>query len=306
MRGLLALVSFGLVLLGTTTVHARTWKSAVGEYSLQADAIAFNETTVILKKGSGDLVAVELAELCEDDREYVKSKEFGEAISESLSELQTWTSEDGLKIRGRVLAFGRKDLSVYRQRGKVIVNGTPFAKIDPLQQQVVLKALSELEGQTLSNEAQLTAWAKGLGGEAKVTPLEGVLMELESGDRIAVPFFLFDSKDRKALQPGWRAWLDAEKDEQMQQRESLMMQSEAMQYQRNQQQYQQVELLKLNMLAVATGITSIWEVGLQANAGVYSRPTSVVVSARDSQTASQMAMQQYPGFQLAYVRRVSR
>ncbi|MFK8115380.1 MAG: SHD1 domain-containing protein [Rubripirellula sp.] len=287
------------------SVDARTWTSAKGNYQLEADAIALNDSTIILKKESGDLVAVEIDELSTDDQEHVKSKEVGDELSDSISKMQTWTSNDGVKIRARVLAFGRKDLSISRVRGKVVVNGTPFAKVDPLHQQLVLKVMSKLEGRPFDDQAQLTTWAKGLGSESKVYPLEGVLMELESGDMLAVPFFLFGAKERKVLEPGWKAWVAAGKDEQTQQRESLMMQSEAMEYQRDQSQRQQVEILKLNMLAAATGLTSIWEVGLSPGAGVYGRRTSVMVTAQNSDIASQIALQKYPGYTVFGVRKAS-
>lgn len=288
------------------SVDGRTWTSATGGYQIDADVIALNDSTVILKKDSGDLVAVDVTELSDDDREYVKSKEVGDALNESISEMQTWTSDDGIRIRARVLAFGRKDATIARVRGKVVVNGQAFAKTDPLQQRVILKVMSRLEGRPFNDEDQLTTWAKGLGGEAKVYPLEGVLMELESGDELAVPFFLFGSEERKILEPGWQAWVAAEKDERAQQRESLMMQQEAIAYQRDQTQRQQIEVLKLNLLAAATGATSIWEVGLTPGPGVYGRPTSVMVTARDSLTATQQAMQNYPGYRLIGVRKASR
>ena len=295
----------GSGLLGSFA-EARTWTSGTGGLTFDADAIAFNETTVILKKANGDLVAVELVDLTEEDQDYVKSKEFGESLSKSASQMQTWTSVDGMKIRARVLAYGRKDLSISRQLGKVMVNGNLFSSVDPLHQQLVLKVMSKLEGQSFADERDLTQWAKSLGGQPRVYPLEGVLMELESGDQIAVPFFLFASEQREILQPGWQAWLAAEKDEQMQQRESLMMQQEAMAYQRGETERRQIEVMKLNLLAAATGATSIWEVGLRPRPGVYGRPTSVMVTAPNSDIATRIAMQNYPGFQMVGVRKASR
>lgn len=285
---------------------ARTWSSTTGAYSLEADAIAFNETTVILKKESGDLVAVEIAELADTDREYLKSKELAEKLADSVEGMQTWTSADGLKVRARVLAFGRKDLVVTRQRGKVHVGDISFPKLDPLHQQLVLKIMSKLEGKDFEAERELTSWSVDLRGQPKVYPLEGVLMELESGDKIAVPFFLFSKRDLSVLQPGWKAWVEADADATSRERESFMMQTEAMEYQRNARERQQIERLRLNMMAVATGITSVWEVGLRPGQGVYGRPTTVVVNARDSLAASQMALSNYRGYAVSFVRRVSR
>jgi hypothetical protein len=72
-----------------------------------------------------------------------------------------------------------------------------------------------------------------------------------------------------------------------------------------QQQRQQLEVLKFNMAAVRTGLTSIWEVRVAPNPGVYGRPTSVMVTARDSLTATQMVLPNYPGYFMVGVRKVS-
>lgn len=301
------LMFVGILLASPTTAsHARTWTSATGDYSLEAEAIAFNDHTVILKRERGKLVAVELAELSEPDQKYVKSKELADGLSQSIDKLQTWTSKDGVKIRGRVLGYGRKDLVVGRRLGKVVANGEPFDKIDMLHQRLLLKILSELEGHAFTTEHELTQWATKLGAESKNYPLEGVLMELESGDQLPIPFFLFGEKELKVLQPGWEAWTKSNDDKASRQRESLMMQTEARQYQQQQAQRQQIEILKLNMLAARTGLTSIWEVGLEPAPGVYGRRITVLVTARDSNQASQIAMQQYPGSRVFGIRRASR
>jgi len=292
-----------------SSLEARTWTSRSGGYQLEADAVAFNDTTVILKKKSGDLVAVELAELSEVDRQYVQSKELDEQLGDSIARLQTWESKDGMKIRGRVLAYGRKDVAVARERGKVTIDGKPLDQIDPLHRRLVLRVMSELEGKSFSSERELTNWARTLGAQPKVYSLEGVLMELESGDQLAVPFFMFADSGLEVLKPGWDAWVKASDDADARRRESLMLQSEAMEYQRYEQeesrQRQQIEILKLNLLAAQTGLTSIWEVGLRPGPGVYGRQISVMVTARNSEIATQMALQQHPGYFVFGVRRAS-
>jgi len=71
------------------------------------------------------------------------------------------------------------------------------------------------------------------------------------------------------------------------------------------QQRQQLEVLKFNMAAVRTGLTSVWEVQIAPNVGIYGRPTSVMVTARDSLTATQMVLPNYPGYSMIGVRKVS-
>ena len=309
MKRIALLIVWATVFQVASASAARLWTSAKGGFTLEADAIAFNETTAILKRKNGKLVAVKIAELSEADQEYVRSKEVGEQLSQSVEKMQTWTSKNGVKIRGRVLAYGRKDLTILRQRAKPVINDKPFEKYDPLHQKLILRIVSELEGQSFTTASELGTWVKTLGGETKAYPLEGVLMELESGDQIAVPFFLFGDKELRVLEPGWEAWSKANDDEEARKQESLMMQTEAMQYQQQSQQQayqkQQIELLKLNLLATRTGLTSIWEVGLQPPPGVYGRRMSVMVTARNSDLAANMALAQHPGYQVFGVRKAS-
>jgi len=67
----------------------------------------------------------------------------------------------------------------------------------------------------------------------------------------------------------------------------------------------QIAWLQLQISAVNAGLTGIWEVYLYPPAGSAIYPMSVVVSARNSDTASQIAMQNNPGFTAGGVRRVS-
>lgn len=309
-----SLISLTLVFLFSiacsSTQAARIWTSAKGGYKIDAEAIAFNDQTVVLKRKSGKLVAVEVNELSDADRDYLKSKDLSATLNASIEKMQTWTSNSGVKIRGRVLAFGRKDYELTRQRGTLSVNGKLFSRFDPLHQQLLLKVLSALESKTFTTEPELNAWVKEtLAGTSKSYTLEGVLMELESGDQIPVPFFLFADEDLRVLEPGWEAWSKANDDETTRERESLMMQAEAREYQQQREsegyQRQQIEMLKLQMLAARTGLTSIWEVGLDPPPGVYGRRTSVMVTARNSQLASEMVQRQYPGYRIFGIRKAN-
>ena len=79
-----------------------------------------------------------------------------------------------------------------------------------------------------------------------------------------------------------------------------------MAYQQDRAAKQQIEMLKLEMLGAATGLTSIWQVGLAPRQGTYGRPFAVMVTAQNSEIASQMALQKYPGYELVGVRKANR
>ncbi len=299
-------VAIALLFLSTTnSAQARIWSSADGHSKLEADLIASSKETVVLKRPTGELVAIELAELAEGDREFVASKATADKLQKSAEEMQTWTGAGGLKVRGRVLAFGRKVVTVQRKNGKMWVNDKLFSTLDGLHQKVILKIVSALEETELTDERQFTDWGKKIGGAPKSYTLEGVMMKLESGDEIGVPFFLFAKDDLEILKPGWERWLESEDEQSYRDQESFLVRSAAMAYQQDRAAKKQIELLKLNLLGAATGVIDIWQVGLRPGPQTYGRPMSVMVSAQNSAQATQIALQQHPGFVVYGVRRAS-
>lgn len=298
-----ASVFFSTTLFGA---DSRLWTSLSGNVEIQAEAIAFSETLVVLKRPSGELLAVELNELSEKDQEYVRSKENVETMKKSADEMQTWTSKDGMKVEGRVLAYGRKEVLVQRRFSQPYVDGKKFSDMDALHQRLTLRIISHLEKTTIENAKQLDDWAKTQGNAGKTYMLEGVLMELASGDEIGVPFFMFAPDELKILEPGWELWLERQESEEQREQESFLVRSQAMAYQQDRAQQQQIEMLKLNLLAAATGAIGIWQVGLAPGPGVFGRPVSLMVPAQTSQQATAIALQNYPGYGIVGVRRASR
>jgi hypothetical protein len=295
---------------GLAGAAERIWKSSTGVFEMSAELVSFNDEMVVLKRSSGELVAIALSELADEDRQYVQSKEVREAELKAADEMQIWTGKDGMKVEGRVRAFGRKDLVLQRRQGKVLVNGEDFAGLDAVHQKVVLKILSELEKTDLPDEKSLRSWAIRLGGDPRTYPLEGVMLQLATGDLIGVPFFLFSEKDQKVLQPGWDAWVashDSQSKSSQREEEDFLVQAAARAYQANRDAEQrQIEIMKLQLLAAATGVVNIWQVGLAPGPGVFGRPISVMVPAQNSQQATLIALQNHPGYVLIGVRRASR
>ncbi|MEC8557295.1 MAG: SHD1 domain-containing protein [Planctomycetota bacterium] len=283
----------------------REWVSANGIYKLKAEVVAFSDETVVLKKEDGKLVAVELSALCEKDNEFIKSKSTQESAKKSADEMQVWTGADGLKVRGRVLQYGKKKLVIARKRGKIMIGDKVLKDANPIQQKVLLKTISRIEKKNLETIEDLEEWAKPLRGQAKSYDVEGVLMMLETGDEVGVPFFMFSEKDLAVLKPGWDNWLAQDESEKERERESFYMRAQAMAYQRDRAAQKQVELLKLELLGAATGVTNIWQVGLTPARGRYGRPMVVMVSAPNSQAAGVQAMKRYPGYVVGGIRKAN-
>ncbi len=152
--------------------------------------------------------------------------------------------------------------------------------------------MSKLEDQQFENEKQLDQWAKKLGANPKSYPLEGVILKLESGDEIGVPFFMFSTEDLAVLEPGWELWKRAAK------RVTPVVNTRAFSFARLQwptskivEANEQIEMLKLDMLAAATGVIPIWQVGLAPAPGAFGRPMTVMVpAAENSEIASRLAV----------------
>lgn len=303
-------VSLAIYCLIATSTSARAdtreWTSAAGNFKFKGDVIAFSDELVVIKRESGQLQAVALKELSEEDRKFVSSKEVAEGLRKSADEMQTWTSKDGLMVEARVLEYGRTELAVQRKLGQVYINGKKFSEIDSLHQKLLLRILSHLEEKTFEDEKQLTEWSKSLGGDPKLYPLEGVLMELASGDKIGVPFFMFAGEDLEILQPGWQMWLERQESEQEREQASFLMRSAAMAYQQERVRQQQIQMLNMELLAAASGALAIFEVGLAPAPGAYAQPVSMMVPAVNSEQAVRAALTKFPGYQLIGVRRASR
>ncbi len=314
MMFVMSLIGFVSLLLAPTgqDAESRTWKAGSSEYSIKGALIAYNDTTVVLKRDRSEkLVAVEIAELSEPDQKFVadkREKDKQKAAESPAEDWHTWTSQAGWQIRGRVLAYGRKDLVIDRKSGVVTINGKAFSSLGALQKKLVLAVLSKLEGKAIENEADVRALTGSSKGQPKQYTLDGVMLELESKDQVSVPFFMFSEKDLEHLQSGWEAWLAAERDSEAQAREDFLVRQEAVQYQLMQQRqmkHEQMEILKLNLLASAAGVTTIWEVALFPAPGTRGRPMTVVVSAQNSQAAAQFAVRQHRGYVAGPIRKIS-
>ena len=263
-------------------LSAREWTDATGKNKQQADLVDFDSHLVVLRKADGFLVAVPMDSLSKADQDYLKSDEAKAKCKSEQCATETWTLADGTKLEAAVVKYGRKTISFNRQNSQLYVNDKPFKDFNALQQKILLKVVSNSErgdypdAQSVEN---LLAYRKNAPLEY---PEEGVLLQMPDGDLLAVPFFMFSDKDLKVLQPGWQAWVAAEKDDQRKEDQSHMLRSAANDYQHNQDITHQLQYLQF-----ASQWFDLWEVALQAANG---ETRTIVVPARDSRQAQFAAM----------------
>lgn len=293
-------------LLAVAPADGRTWTDSTGYYRVEADLIAFNDTTVVLKKENGQLVALPIDKFSKDDQAYLKSTEVGDQARRSAGTVQTWTLASGLKVVGRVVDYGRKGVTIQQRRGKTYVNDRLFDNLPEVYQRMLPKVVAHFEKTETDDRRGFDLWAMRLRGESRTFTCEGVVLALENGDEYGVPFFLFSEADQKILRPGWERWLAADKDRGRKEQESFLLQTQAEAYQQNQVINQQIALMQLQMQGYQAGLFDLWEVALLPGPGVVSPPLCVVVPGRDSRSAAMEAVRLNPGFVAGAVSKVSR
>jgi len=304
-----SLLSLAIVFGLTTLVQARQWRDSTGKYTIDGDLIAYNHEQVVIKKGNGELVAVTIMQLSKDDQDYMKSKESADAVRAHADRLQTWTFRNGYKASGRLVDYFRDDIVFARKRGRLYVNDKPLQNWPELYQVICRRVVAHLGKTTIETNHDIEKWLQEKGNQPQTFQLDGVLLEMENGDEYGVPFFLFSDADQEFLRPGWERWLKAYQDDQAKNKERFLLEAHARAYdlerQQEKLQKQQIQHLQLTLLETMTGVVALWEVALYPPNGNLNYPVTIVVPARDSITAQQIAIQQYPGFTLGSARRVS-
>jgi hypothetical protein len=276
--------------------EGRTWTDSTGKYQVEADLVGFNDTMVILKKADRQLVAVPTAKLSETDNVYLKSEEAVTQGQKSAEAMQTWTMATGLKVIGRVVNYGRKDVTIQRRRSKIYVNDRLFNNLPEIYQKMVPKIVSYFEKIDIPDKVAFESWVLKLRGTPRTYMCEGVVLELPGGDEYSVPFFFFSPDDLKILQPGWERWLAADTNRYRQEQESFLLEQQAQAYQQDRMAQQQIAMMQFEMTGYAAGLFDLWEVALRPRPGIMSPPLVVVVPGRDSRSAAMEAMRRYPGF----------
>ncbi|MGV3485173.1 MAG: SHD1 domain-containing protein [Planctomycetaceae bacterium] len=289
-----------LVMVFAASGTAREWTDSSGHYKVEAELIGFNDKVVVLKKQNDDLISIPLEQLSTEDQDFLKSKDA--AIEDGI---QTWTTRHGLKVRGRVLEYAQKDVTVQRRRGRIYVNDRLFDNLPGIYKEMVLQIVSHFENITIEDKKGLESWTLKLKGAPKTFACEGVLLELESGDLYGVPFFFFSEDDRNVLEPGWERWLAAKNDSQSQQQHSFELEAQASAYQRDRETQRQTMQLQLQLQAYDAGLFDLWEVVMRPMSP-QNAPMLVVVPARDSRQASSEAQRRYPGYAVGAISKVRR
>jgi hypothetical protein len=298
--------AFAVMLSFPQIAFTRVWTDASGRYSIEAELVAFNDTTVVLQRADHQLGQVAIEQLSQADREYLKSKEAGDAAKKISGAMQTWTLRNGQKVLGRVVGFARKQMTVQRRRGNIYVNDRLLDNLPQIYQAMVPKIVATNVKLVHDDRQALEDWLVTQKGLPQTFTVEGPLFELEGGDEYVVPFFFFSMGDQALLKPLWDQWVAANSKKQYDQASSqeFLVQSLTAARQRDAQIQQQIAQMQINQ-AVLLGQTQLWEVTLYPGRGVAGSPQWVAMPGINSAQASASAIAKYPGYVAGPVRKVA-
>jgi hypothetical protein len=284
---------------------ARLWTDSTGNYKVEADLIAFSDTKVVLERTDDhQLISLAPEELSKADRDYIQSKEGQDIVNALSKQMQTWTLQDGTKVVGRVISYGRRQVTLQRQDGKIYVNDHLLENLPEIYQRMIPKIVNFFEPINPVDRQGLEDWAIRQKGQPRTFNCEGVLFELENGDRYGVPFFFFSEADQNVLKPGWERWVAAQDDYQKQEDSSFDVRTLAEAYQHNQQTNQQIAKMQLLMQSVQAGVTNLWEVMLYPTQR-GGQTQCVVAPGLNSAEAANYALSRNPGYTVGPIRRMN-
>ena len=304
-----------LVVIGSLSIFAdslsaerREWSDATGRYKWEAELFTASSDTAVLRNRRGQLQAVRIEELSEGDQKHVKEY-LDKLEAPTGTDMQTWTSRKGFKVRGRVLGYKSGPVEIEFRNGDVVVNDKRYREIDSVYKAMLPQLVAEADDSTVEDEDDFRLWARRLRGKSQTIQVDGVLMRFENGDEYALPLFIFSEQDRRVLETGWQTWANEETTRVERQREDLLIRAEAEDYQRRQDQEaaenRQIQMMQMALLATQAGVTNLWEVLLTPPGG-RGRSFTVIVPAINSSAAANAALQKYPGYIVSGARQASR
>ena len=286
-------------------VDSREWTDASGHYKFKAELIAYDDEHVVLQKENDELISIALKDLSNADQEFVKSTRAKDEKIGKPDKSRTWTMQSGLKVKGTVVEFGERELNIRRaSRGKIYVNDRAFENLPAIYQAMIPSIVTHLEKTEIDGVQGLDAWLKKIRGSRKSYTCQGIILELDNGDRYSVPFFLFSEADQATLEKGWNRWQAAKDDEEAQAREAFYLRAQAQANADNIRAIREISELNLQLSAYNAGMFDLWEVTLFPPPGNYGRPMTIVVPGQDSRQATQNALQKYPNARVGPVARV--
>ncbi len=325
-----------LLLASVATAEDRQWSDLSGLYRVNASLVTADDRLVVLRQSDGELVILKREQLSEADQEYLSKNSDGlssakesekkpvadattdekpittaDGVTDIPSQITRWRLRSGGEIRGQLVGFASQMFTIRRVQGKVLVNEIALADLPAAFDLILPAVVSKIDNKPIVDRQELEKHIASGGGGPFAYTVNGVQVQLEEGSTLTIPIEFLESGEANLVMPGFKRWLAAREGEVAEDdryntdsRERLMLDSYARLRGPDNVAERNYRQLELGLLTVNAGITEIWEVALLPNAP-YGYPRSVLIPGRDSATAEQIALRQYPGWQVAYVKKLS-
>ncbi len=295
----------------------KQWVDQSGKYAVTGDLLAFNDELIILRTSDGELISMAIEDLSEASRAFMRSEEAVSVLAEVG--LQKWTLRNGLQLVGQVVSHEARDVTLQRRRGSLYVNDRTVQNLPPEYRKLLPLIVGHIENLDFDDLASMEKWFNARHGFRPVTyHCEGVKLAMRNGDEFLFPYFIFSDSDRRFLEAGAKEAQVVEAGSEERQKQDLYTQVRAAEYQRALEMQQadlrvreaqfdrHIKRVQLGLLAVAADVTDLWEVALIPFGDGIFQAQLVVVPARNSREASQLALARWPNHTVGPVRRVTR
>lgn len=314
--------SLTLTLVMLVTAWGQTgdheWTDATGNYKFTAELVVVNEKKAILQKHDGQLIAIDLDQLSEADRKYINSQRANKITpANTAAASKTWSLRDGFKVEGDIVDFVDREMTIRRYVGKIYVDEHKLDDLPKAYRKLIPAIASHIEQEVIEDEQQLMKWVKKQPYGKAVFQCKGVQIELDNGDRYALPLFLFEEADSAILQSGWHRWRQAQQQKQREDellllraqsaaRSARSRESSVDQSKRNTQQMLAIAELSMQLEAYDAGLFDLWEVQLLPPVGTSAMWQSVIVPGRNSDQAAKAALASYPDYRVGAIVKLRR
>ncbi len=226
--------------------------------------------------------------------------------------LGNWLLIDGQRIQGDFLGFDLKPLSIKRAKAEVYVGGVLFSQLDPVYRHILPMTIAHLEKAKIDDVRDIEEWLKKSGPGPWTYEIEAVMIETASRGSVAIPTFLLDKSVVDSIAIPLRRWREALASEVSEEdrnsyfdRERFMTRASMAARAADSSVEQQARYMRLELLAVASGATDLWNVSLIPNSG-YGYPYQVLVPGQNSDQARAAAVERYPNYTVAGIAKHSR
>lgn len=293
--------------------EGRQWRDRTGRFTIDAELVGSQETTVVLKTKNGNLLAVESSQLCQADQIYVASTEAKMLLEQrsANSPAPTFKLINGSEVQGVVVGFAVHAWDILRRNGQVHVNDVAYQKLPKLYRDVLPAVVNHFQEAKLTTFIELEKWLTERGNSPKHYHVDSVVMRTGKNEFLYVPMFLFGKHSRSIFEEDFEYWkkvqeakIDKATKEKYERDETLRLQYKYQLEATREAQTNYFPSVQLELLSLATGLTKLWEVSLDIPNG-YSAPFSIIVSAPDSAVAEAIVLSHYPGMELNFTRVVA-